>query len=203
MKKSVLIFIGFLIGVASLVGIYYGMQYYEKMLTGDNTSILNDGASKRDTTAPSDSLDNSTNWSKYENSTYKYSIKYPSNASVSYFDTDGNEVNSKNDKTGCAKIIFDYGSIIISADSKPSYCIITTKPKGYSTLKDVINIKGAVFETSGFYKETTDTMDQILILEYSDDLTIQYSISTPEDISIDFDKAKSVIEMSLKTFIKS
>ncbi|OGD65945.1 hypothetical protein A2215_04065 [Candidatus Berkelbacteria bacterium RIFOXYA2_FULL_43_10] len=203
MPKSISLLIGSLIGIVCLVGIYYGAQYYQNLITGSNEGILNDGASTRDTSAASDSLENSTNWSKYENSTYKYSIKYPSNASLSYFDTAGNEIKSESNKAGCAKITYDSGSIIVSADSKPNYCIIASKPKGYSTLKDVINIKGVAYETTGYFEESANSLNQILNLEYSDEIFIQYSISTPKDTDIDFDKAKSVIEMSLKTFIKS
>lgn len=199
MPKSISLLIGFLIGVICLVAIYYGAQYYQNLLSGSSEGILNDGASKRDTSATSDSLENSTNWSKYENSTYKYSIKYPSNAKLYYIDSEGNEVESANPKTPCAKITFSFGSIIIDVDPSSDNCI-SLKPKGYSTLKDVITIAGKVYETSGYYKETGEMLDQILNLEYSDDLIIQYSISTPEDKNIDFALAKSVIEMSLKTF---
>jgi hypothetical protein len=198
-RRSIVLFLGFLIGVVCLVAIYYGAQYYQNLLTGSNEGVLNDGASKRDTSAASDSLENSTNWSKYENSTYKYTIKYPSSAKLSYIDSEDNEVESASPKTPCAKITLSFGSIIINADPSSDFCI-TSKPKGYSTLKDVITIAGKAYETSGYYKETSTIAYQILNLEYSDDITIQYSISTPEYKIIDFDKAKSVIEMSLKTF---
>lgn len=186
-KIYLVIFI--IIALLLLTGIIYWYFWWGKTKTKVSTTPTPSASAPKSQSA-SPSADPYAGWKKFDNSSYDYSLYYPSSATL--------DVGT----LGCVTINTEYGHVIIRGKGYEKMCGRTGVGSDYTEINETIVVKGKSYNSTGYKSISLNPYNEFLMFTLDDGNSVDYGM---DDFNLDsanpaYDKVKAEIKKIVESY---